>query len=220
MSHIFNSQSAKILLTASISLFVHGCGSESTSAPVSKHGKDGDDHVCTQQYAPICGKKQEPINCSAWGPCADNIYTTYSNTCYLVNAQAMGAFNDECEGLEDKFAFAEPPVQITELSNQPIESYPVDILNSKIDGDVVTLEVSYSGGCAPHLFSFFVSSIFMESNPVQTRSNLSHFTVDECEALITENISFDLLPLQEFYRRAYGEEHGSVYIQDIGLYTF
>jgi hypothetical protein len=60
----------------------------------------------------------------------------------------------------------------------------------------------------------------MESDPVQSESLLSHVTEDTCEALVTEELTFDLLPLREFYQRIYGQGSGSISIQDIGLYSF
>ena len=38
--------------------------------------------------------------------------------------------------------------------------------------------------------------------------------------MITEEIRFDLLPLREIYRRAYGSEEGSINIAELGMYTF
>lgn len=199
---------------------LHGCGGSSSSAPISKINKGApDNYYCTAHWEPLCGKALTTINC-VMEPCPSHEYSTFSNNCYAGNEGALTAFNDECIGLEGQLTFADNPVKITELSTIPVDNFPFEILNIEFDEDVVHLEVSYAGGCEPHEFSLFVSNIFMESNPVKITSLLSHFTMDTCEALITEVISFDLLPLQEFYRRAYGEENGSIYIENIGLYTF
>src|SRR5690606_33777216 len=101
-----------------------------------------------------------------------------------------------------------------------IDTAPVTITKAEIDNNLVTLEVSYAGGCKPHEFNLIVSSLFMESNPVQTESILSHVTEDTCEALVTEKLTFDLLPIREFYQRIYGPGAGSINIQGIGLYSF
>ena len=207
-------------LFVSVVFLLLGCGGSSSTAPISTVNKDApDNYNCTAHWEPVCGKAKMPINC-VMEPCPEHEYSTFSNSCYAINEGAITAFNDECIGLEGKLAFSDNPVKIKELSSIPVDNFPFEIRNIKFVQDVVHLEISYAGGCEPHEFSLFVSNIFMESNPVKTTSSLSHFTMDTCEALITETISFDLLPLKEFYRRAYGEESGSIYIEGIGLYTF
>ena len=78
--------------------------------------------------------------------------------------------------------------------------------NVELDGDILTIEVEYGGGCKEHIFSLFGSPGFMKSNPVQTDIMLSHDSNnDACKALITEKIVFNLTPLKEVWQQMYGE---------------
>lgn len=199
---------------------LQGCGgSGSTSSSAQTKRLPGDDRVCTLEYAPVCGKIPVALNCVT-EPCPTHEFQTFSNQCHARIDEARVAFHDECAGLENRVAFADDPVRIMELSEVPVNVAPVTLLNAEFDGDVVNLTLSYAGGCEPHSFTLFVSHIFQESDPLQANAILTHETDDMCEALLTEVIRVDLLPLQEFHRRAYGSNHGRIRIKDIGLYEF
>lgn len=213
-----------ILLLLSV-LMLHGCGGDN-GEPNSDMGRitigdDDEPRYCLDYYEPVCGKAfpEFPINC-VQAPCTTHEYRTFSNTCYAAREDAQFSFQDECEGLEERLAFEDKPIRIKELAEVPIDNAPVTVTSVEIEGDIATLEVSYSGGCGSHEFNLFVSNIFMESNPVQTESILSHVTEDPCDALVTETLTFDLLPIREFYQRSYGQGPASINIQEIGLYSF
>lgn len=205
-------------------LILQGCGGDSSSTAENTKSLINNENpaiICTQQYEPVCGKTEPrfPVNC-AQAPCVTHEYRTFPNICYADNALTQFAFSDECESLEEQMAFADKPVWIKEYADVPVDNAPVTITHAEINGDVAKLEVSYTGGCKSHEIKLIVSSLFMESNPVQTESILSHITEDSCDAVVAEELTFDLLPLREFYRRTYGEFNGSINIQGIGLYTF
>lgn len=212
-----------------IALILHGCGGDSSSgAGDSSTGdakgliNDEEPYICTADYKPLCGKaKPEGISLECvQAPCENYEFRTFPNACHARHEYAQFSFNDECEGLENHLAFEDKPIRIKELTEVPIDNAPVTVTSVEIEGDIVTLEVSYSGGCGTHEFNLFVSNLFMESDPIQTESILSHVTEDACEALITEKLTFDLLPIREFYQRIYGQGPGSINIQGIGLYSF
>lgn len=93
---------------------------------------------------------------------------------------------------------------------------PANIESVSIAGDFIRLAVSYSGGCRKHGFKLFGSTGFMESYPVQARLFLSHdANGDMCEALIMDELVFDLSPLKRSYKRAYSD-NGPVLLQVIG----
>jgi len=88
--------------------------------------------------------------------------------------------------------------------NTPFPRDAVTIKAASIEGDLLTLEVAYVGGCKPHRFALYGSAGFMESLPVQARVFLSHdANGDACEAFIQEDIVFDLTPLKREFRKAY-----------------
>lgn len=80
-----------------------------------------------------------------------------------------------------------------------------------IEGDMLTITVSFGGGCATHDFTLVTAAAFMESDPVMLDAYLIHDGHnDPCEAYLTERIAFDLAPLRALYREAYGEDAGVV----------
>ena len=82
-----------------------------------------------------------------------------------------------------------------------------------IEGDTLTITVSFSGGCAPHDFTL-VTAAFMESDPVILDLFLTHDDHgDSCEAYPTERRAFDLTPVRALYQEAYGEDAGSVLLR-------
>jgi len=63
----------------------------------------------------------------------------------------------------------------------------------KVEGDHLTLNVSYGGGCKQHFFDLAWNSGFLESAILQVDLHLIHdASGDRCEAMITEDLWFDL----------------------------
>ena len=86
------------------------------------------------------------------------------------------------------------------------------VLNgAAIAGDALSLNLSYAGGCARHEFTLVVSESFRESDPVQLPLSLAHdANGDSCEAWLTQDYEFDLSPLRDRYRQAYGDGPGRI----------
>ena len=83
-----------------------------------------------------------------------------------------------------------------------------------LQGDTLTLNVSYSGGCETHAFTLVAEQRFLESLPVQLRVSLAHnANGDRCEALITEDYHFDLTPLKEAYLKGYQKDEGTIVLR-------
>lgn len=83
-----------------------------------------------------------------------------------------------------------------------------------LQGDTLTLNVSYSGGCETHAFTLVAEERFLESFPVQLRVSLAHnANSDTCEALITEDHRFDLTPIKEMYQKGYRTEQGTIVLR-------
>ena len=81
---------------------------------------------------------------------------------------------------------------------------PYVIHTATITGNILVLEVQYSGGCAEHAFKLIAPDAFMESSPVQINLLLVHDSHgDNCEAWLTETLLFDLLPLKNVYEQYY-----------------
>ncbi len=85
-------------------------------------------------------------------------------------------------------------------------------LNSAtITDDMLTVSVSYSGGCEEHQFTLVASDSFLESFPVQLHVYLAHnANGDNCEAYPTESYQFDLTPIKTMYQEGYQQEAGTI----------
>lgn len=110
------------------------------------------------------------------------------------------------EGLTVVDDGATPAVVLAE--SVPVRGAPSDrasIAGASLQGDVLVLDVRFGGGCAEHAFDLYAQTAFMESEPVQTRLALAHrANGDPCRALLSRELRFDLAPLRDAYRRAYG----------------
>lgn len=107
-------------------------------------------------------------------------------------------------------------IMLDDPFNAPFPKDDVTIEGASIEGDLLTLDVAYGGGCRTHQFRLYGSNGFMESYPVQARVILSHnANGDHCEALIRHDIVFDLSPLKQSYQRGY-QDDGPVLLRITG----
>lgn len=92
--------------------------------------------------------------------------------------------------------------------NAPRDSFVFN--NVKLIGNLLFCNVSYGGGCEEHEFNLIATS-FMESYPVQVNVVLSHEDNDDpCDAWITEEMVFNLLPLKKAWQEQYNEKSGKI----------
>ena len=92
---------------------------------------------------------------------------------------------------------------------------PYDIKSASIENDSIFMEVQYGGGCKEHIFNLVTNNYFRESynKTVLTGIFLSHYNNhDDCKALITETLKFDLTPLKESYHNYYPGDPGPLII--------
>ena len=83
-----------------------------------------------------------------------------------------------------------------------------------VQGDTLTVNVSYSGGCQTHAFTLVAEERFLESFPVQLRLSLAHnANGDRCEAWITEAYDFNLTPIKEVYQKGYRKDTGTIVLR-------
>jgi len=102
---------------------------------------------------------------------------------------------------------AEEIILFDDISSIHLATDSATINEVSIDGDQLHLEVTYSGGCATHEFELYGSRVLLESYPVQAEILLSHDANDDpCDAITTEELVFDLLPLKQAYLQAYVDE--------------
>jgi hypothetical protein len=88
---------------------------------------------------------------------------------------------------------------------------PVTIDSARVTGDSLFAYVTHGGGCAQHSYQLVVSTIWMESFPVQVPARISHdANGDNCKALLRREVGFSLAPLADAYRRGYQQTSGSI----------
>lgn len=78
--------------------------------------------------------------------------------------------------------------------NAPDDEF--DFADVTIINDSIYLSIRYGGGCGEVEFKLIDSEAIMESLPVQRNIRLSLKDEDTCEALLTEELSFDLTPIR------------------------
>lgn len=88
----------------------------------------------------------------------------------------------------------EPKAVVLDMNyQQPKENGNFEILNASIDGDILTLEVSYSGGCEEHEFNAYFNGLFMKSMPPKASIFIHHIDHgDNCRSVVTETLKFQL----------------------------
>jgi len=96
-------------------------------------------------------------------------------------------------------------VRFTWSSPQSLQVDEVEVTEGFIIGDILILTVRYGGGCGDHGFKLFMQPAFMESYPCQANLYLQHVNHnDYCEAIISEELLFDIRRIAELYRDQYG----------------
>lgn len=81
----------------------------------------------------------------------------------------------------------------------------VSILEHRIEGNILFLKVSYSGGCKEHEFLLIGSPNIAKSlPPIRSVRLIHHGNQDACKKLIEQTMEIDITPL------AYKKEAGSV----------
>jgi hypothetical protein len=83
------------------------------------------------------------------------------------------------------------------------------------DNDILSIIVSYSGGCKKHDFILAtVSSFIRTDSSDQVNLVLAHENNgDICKKIVKEHLYFDLLPLKERYQQVYGIKASSIVLR-------
>lgn len=91
----------------------------------------------------------------------------------------------------------------TSPSDWPTDALTLGTVN--VDNLTLVAQVTYGGGCGTHRIDLVAWGAWLESDPVQVQALLSHDDgADPCDAIVTEERSFDLRPLRAAWIEAYG----------------
>lgn len=81
---------------------------------------------------------------------------------------------------------------------------PVTITSATVQNDTLELSVNYGGGCRAQSFLLLSDAAWMESYPVQVGVRVARDAQgDNCKALLSRILRFDLTPLKAAYNEAY-----------------
>ncbi len=119
-------------------------------------------------------------------------------------------------GCEKEFVYLEPD----ELDAIPIivdralfdqsavaTQAPFSIEGGEINGDILEMTISFTGGCEEHKFRLIVSTIVIATIPPKAFVLLTHDAKgDTCTQSIMEELRFDLKPLKEHLQKGNGSE--------------
>ena len=108
-------------------------------------------------------------------------------------------------------------------SSPPWPGDPVTIVSAEVKGDSLELVVTYGGGCRAQSFLLLSDAAWMESYPVQVGVRVARDAQgDNCKALLTRILRFDLSPLKSTYNEAYHTTTGIIRlnIRDFSSVTY
>ncbi len=85
-----------------------------------------------------------------------------------------------------------------------VPSDPITLLNTRVEGNYLFIDISYTGGCEEHTFSVVGSEMISKSLPPIRSVQLIHSAKgDQCKKIVEETLVVDISKL------AYKQEHGS-----------
>lgn len=119
------------------------------------------------------------------------------DSCYKATLMVQPLAKDE--GLYGR-------VVIAELQPAAIQLDGFELEGARIEGETLTVDVLYSGGCRKHYFFIFTAGPFLESLPAQANLYIRHYAnFDFCRQLVEEELSFDISPIIELYKEYNGK---------------
>lgn len=173
--------------------------------------------ICPTVVIPACAKQKTETVCVT-EPCPTHEYKTYSLDCVAKADRAAVVYSEtECGELEGQLAFDQPPVKIVTELPEPLEE--TSVRDISIANDILSLSLAFSG-CDEQHFELFIEDAFLESNPVQVRTVLQAQVSQLCEAVISQDYAYDLLPLKAQYQKLYGKGAGEIILRGLGTYRF
>jgi hypothetical protein len=73
----------------------------------------------------------------------------------------------------------------------------LDIIKTTIEGNILTIVVSYSGGCAEHEFKLYFDGNYKKSLPPKVDFILTHDNKgDACRSIVEKTLKFDITKSQ------------------------
>jgi hypothetical protein len=131
--------------------------------------------------------------------------TTYTLTAYNATASVSASVQIIVKGSN--------LIILNDELYQNASKDPFTINSAILENDILKINITYTGGCEEHDFMLIGTTSFMESNPVQINILLSHnANNDPCDALINEELNYNLTPLKKAWQEAYQKNSGTIII--------
>lgn len=135
------------------------------------------------------------------------------NTCTCVEDGSWACTDIACQS-GDGNPFDGPEVEVCD-PGVPMD--PLVVNGVHLEGDTLTVDVAYSGGCTMHFLGACWDEIWEESLPVQTGIAIAHNSNgDVCTAYPSDQVVIDLSPIAVAYQNAYGAGSATVHIHLAG----
>lgn len=109
------------------------------------------------------------------------------------------------------------PLQV-KANPQPQD--PINIEGAKVNGDVLTLNVSHGGGCAEHTYTLAWDGTFQKSAsaaPVANLVMIHNANGDRCKAMKFAELRYDLSPISKTWSAQASKGSGTVELALPGL---
>jgi len=121
--------------------------------------------------------------------------------CALVIEPALGSRDGQCVAVgTDMGLTRSDTLLLADGVGVDAKSDPFSVSSVRVEGDVLAVQVRYSGGCEKHDFVLLDTGIATRSIPPQHRLRLVHDAHgDGCEAYLTRDLFFDISPLKKVY---------------------
>lgn len=102
--------------------------------------------------------------------------------------------------------------EVEVCAQDSIDDYVIEQLS--VTGDMLTVSLSYGGGCEEHEYLLCWDGDLHETNPVQARLTLIHdANGDDCEAEVHDEPCFDLSLLKDAYENKYMADFGTIVLR-------
>ncbi len=109
-----------------------------------------------------------------------------------------------CNSTDPQMNYDEKVILVEAINVDDWANDPVRIDSASIINDLLSLKVQYGGGCKEHFFKLIIPKGIEKSNPPQTTLLLLHDSNgDSCEALISEELRFNLIQYKEYLLSAF-----------------
>ena len=114
----------------------------------------------------------------------------------LFSILAFSALLFGCNTTKEVLDIDPIDVKKAQIGDVTQETAQTTITSVKLEGNILSLGVEYSGGCKDHSFELIGSAAIMKSIPPKRSIKLMHESNgDTCRELVSETIKFDIRAL-------------------------